>query len=217
MCKHWFHQIARFALLPLLPLMLCNACSEDEEPLAPYVQELSDVRTDEFGAAVRLTRDNGQGYEISNRVKGLKPDTTYRALVVFTQGDQSVHLTGFSPVLAPAPKKYAASQVKLHPLEAMAIWRGADYVNLRLKIKGTTNGVHYFGFHQGETTVNADGSQTMEIRLIHDQNGDPLYVSREAYLSLPLAPLRKQLQVGRDSVCLQIMTFNGRTQHTLAF
>ena len=50
--------------------------------------------------------------------------------------------------------------------------------------------------------------------VVRDQNNDPLYYSRDMYLSLSLARLRQQLQAGRDSVSVSIHTFKGETSYT---
>lgn len=186
-----------------------TACSDDEEPLPDYLQELADLRTDSRGYAAALTSDDGTVRTVSNKVGGLKADSTYRVLALFTRSAEKAWLTSFTPILVPAPSPYANQTTHTDPLTLVAAWRGQRYINLRLRLKGTTRGTHYFGFRTGETIRNESGVRTLGIRLLHDQHADPPHYSREVFLSLPLASLSRQLTPGLDTIALSINTFDG--------
>lgn len=201
-------------LIPLLLSGVFAACIKDETPMPNYRQELADISTNALGVATTLTPSDAVPCTILNRVADLRPDTTYRALTLFTRSANEVWLTDFAPVLVPVPSKYTGQSVRHDALSVVAAWAEPNYVNLRLNIKGTAQGRHYFGMKIVETTTHADQKRTLRLKLIHDQNNDPLYYSRDIYLSLSLARLRQQLQARRDSVSVSIHTFKGETSYT---
>lgn len=207
----------RYLTLLLLPLMLLSACSDDETTLPSYVEGLADLTTNAAGRATSLVTDEGETLALSNEVSGLRPDTTYRILAAYLPGEGSAALNSYARILAPEVMKYKDEYVTTDPLSVTSCWRGASYINLRLNITGSATGTHYFGFHETEFRRNADGSATMCVVLIHDQNDDPLYYSRETYLSLPLQPLSSLLTTGRDSVRLSVKTFDGEYVRTFAY
>lgn len=204
-------------LLLLFPCFLLSACSEDEEALPPYVQGLAELRTDGAGRGATFVPDDGASLSVANAPTGLKADTTYRILAAYLPDAGTVHLTSYAPVLAPEVGKYASGDIVTDPLSVVACWQAGGYVNFRLSLKVSAGKTHYFGFHQTGYVRHADGSRTLEALLIHDQNGDPLYYTREAYLSLPLRPLDGLLQSGRDSVSVSVQTFDGIFMRTFAF
>lgn len=203
----------KYLILLLLPGLLM-ACTDDEVPMPDYQQALGDISTNAAGKATTLTLSDEVPCAILNRIGGLRPDTTYRALTLFTRSANDVWLTDFAPILVPTPGKYSGQNVSHDALDVVAVWAEPNYVNLHLKLKGTKQGTHYFGFKVVDTTVHADQKRTVRLKLIHDQNNDPLYYSRDMYLSLALNQLRQQLQPERDSVSVSIETFRGETTHT---
>lgn len=203
--------------LSLLSALLCCAllllsCDDGEDPLPAYTQDLAEMVTDGQGRAARLVLDNGESRAIANSVTGLVSDTTYRIRVLYTLTDGKAWLTNYAPVLTAQVTRYKEQSVITDPLAVTACWQGCNYINLRLTLTGTAKGVHYFGFHQSDLAENPDGSRTLHVLLLHDQNDDPLYYSREAYLSLPLRPLDTTLTAGRDSIRVSVHTFEGLRQ-----
>lgn len=198
-------------------LIAAVACSNDETPLPPYTEELACIHTDLLGRATTMERDNGASQTVSNEVKGLKNDTTYRVLALFTESEdrKSVHLTDFAPIMAPETLRFRS--VKQDPLHLVACWRSGNFVNFRIQVKGTNGTAHYFGFHRDEIRQRADGGRTLPIRLYHDQNKDPLYYTRETYISLPLLPFSDELSRGRDSISVTIATFKGSFTSSFAY
>lgn len=197
-------------ILTLTTAFLLLACSNDDSPMPPYQFALVDLPTNSNGIATQVVFDNKETVQLTHPISQLKADTTYRLQATFVmQNEGKVQLYNYQPILAPEVKEYPIGTRLKHPLDVVTLWQTPRYINLQLSIKGTANGVHYFGFAPIEHRTNADGSRTLAVELIHNQNNDPLYYTRTTYLSLPLLPLNTQLRAGIDSVQLTINTFSG--------
>lgn len=191
-------------------ILLGTACSDDEKPLPNIQTMLADMTPDANGQVSELTLDDGGVKTLAKPLKGLKADSTYRIWAVYeVQTPTCVSLIGCTPVLAAAPKAYAADKVHTDALSVVSCWQGASYINLHIGIKGTNTGKHYFGFNRGELTDNGNGTRTLHITLLHDQHGDPAYYTTEMYLSMPLKPLAGMLRPSTDSVSVSVNTFRG--------
>lgn len=191
-------------------ILLGTACSDDEKPLPNIQTMLADMTPDANGQVSELTLDDGGVKTLAKPLKGLKADSTYRIWAVYeVQTPTCVSLIGCTPVLAAAPKAYAADKVRTDALSVVSCWQGASYINLHIGIKGTNTGKHYFGFNRGELTDNGNGTRTLHITLLHDQHGDPAYYTTEMYLSMPLKPLAGMLRPSTDSVSVSVNTFRG--------
>ena len=193
--------------------LLCSSCQKEESALPSYREDLVCLLTDASGCVKQLQQDDGQRLDVSNKVAGLRPDSTYRALALYTlQADANkAWLTDYAAILAPQAKVYK-NHVVCNPLSVVACWESGDYINLRLQIKGTNQGTHYFGFHEESVSPNAAGGSTVHIQLIHDQNNDPLYYTRETYLSLPLENYKQKYTSTHDSVGISAETFTGEAK-----
>ncbi len=208
-------------LLPLFLALLAGlpfaACKDDDEPLPSYVLSLAEITADASGTATSVTFDDGSSYALAQSIGGLKADSTYRIQAMYLVQGTTAVLSQYAQVLAPPLAIYPEEKVKRDPVELISVWCGGNYINLRLNIKGTALGLHYFGFNQTDIVQHADGTRTLQAELLHDQNGDSLYYSRNAYLSLPLRPLSGQLRSGTDSVSLSIPTFKGCETYTFLY
>ena len=107
-------------LIPLLLSGVFAACIKDETPMPNYRQELADISTNALGVATTLTPSDAVPCTILNRVADLRPDTTYRALTLFTRSANEVWLTDFAPVLVPVPSKYTGQSVRHDALSVVA-------------------------------------------------------------------------------------------------
>lgn len=171
---------------------------------------LADMTPDANGQVSKLTLDDGGVKTLAKPLTGLKADSTYRIWAVYeVQAPTRISLIGCTPVLAAAPKAYAAGKVRTDALSVVSCWQGASYINLHIGIKGTNTGKHYFGFNRGELTENGNGTRTLHITLLHDQHGDPAYYTTEMYLSMPLKSLAGMLRPSTDSVSVSVNTFGG--------
>lgn len=209
----------RFTLICFfIVCFLITSCENDEEPLPAYIQDMAEIETNAQGYATTLMLDQGEKLTISNPIDGLKPDTLIRvrALYLRLEADK-VWLTKAVEILTPHLAKFKPEVIKTDPVTLTACWKGQNYINLRLDIKGTAEGRHIFGFHEVQCVIHPDGTQTLEATLLHDQNNDPQYYTRETYLSLPLRPLFGRLNVGKDTLQLNIYTHKGWEKHKMPF
>lgn len=198
-------------ILFITTLCLFCACSNDDAPLPAYQFALADMSTNSNGMATQLNLDNGSIAPLKVAVTKLRTDTTYRMQVLYVMdNDNRAQLYKYAPILAPQVVRYRTDMAFKHPLEVVTYWQTPKYINLQLNIKGTANGVHYFGFNETDYRTNFDGSHTMMVELVHNQNSDPQYYTRTTYLSLPLQPLQNLLRTGIDSLQLTINTFSGK-------
>lgn len=199
-----------FTLLIATLCLLC-ACNDDDTTMPAYQFALADMSTNIHGTATQLNFDDGNTYQLKAAVTKLKPDTTYRMQVLYVMNDDGkAQLYNYVPILAPQVVRYSTGMAFKHPLNVVTYWQTSKYINLQLNIKGTAKGVHYFGFNETDFRTNADGSHTMMVELVYNQNSDPLYYTRSTYLSLPLQPLHNLLRTGIDSLQLTINTFSGK-------
>ncbi len=216
-------QLKRHPLLAALAfaitLVVAASCGDDTKSVAPYVEDLACLETNANGHAANFVTDDGTRYALSNSVTGLRPDTTYRVLAIYTRDEvnRTVWLTDYAALLAPKAAAYSSKVAVYDPLGVTSVWKGGGYINLRLAIKGTNSGTHYFGFNAVDTTMSASGAKTVHVKLIHSQNKDPLYYTRESYICMPLAPFADKFTAGTDSVALSVVTFSGEKEYKFAF
>ena len=192
------------------------ACSTDDTPLDNYQLSLAELPTNNYGTANTIGLDTGENLPLSQSITGLTADTIYRIQALYVIQSGRVALNNYAFVLAPEVKKHSEAYRIYDPLDVTTCWKTAHYINLRLAVKGSASGKHYYGFHQTGYIYNADGSRTMTVHLIHNQNKDPLYYTRDTYISLPLRPLAHLLLAGRDSLSLSVTTFEGERSYSFA-
>ncbi|EJX02208.1 lipoprotein [gut metagenome] len=182
-----------------------SACSE-EEVMPAYQQDLVELWTDRVGHPYRMVLDNGKSLSFEPLSQELVHDSCYRAQVLFVENGQCAELYGLSLVFSPLAQSLAT--YPSHPLIWQAAWVSPRYFNLRVGIK-TGGEKHAFAFVHKGLTLHADGRQTLELALAHDQQGDATYYTEDRYLSCPLFPYEQQLVGGRDSVAMEVPTFKG--------
>lgn len=203
-------------LLPLLLLLVAccfTACSDDEKTVDDYAQAFAELTTDATGRATNITFDDGKSYALNNDVSGLEASKTYRILALYLIENGGVSLTNYATILTAEATRYEESKLVYDPVTVLACWQSGHYVNLRMSLKATNQGVHLFGFQLGTAVTNADGTHTLAIDLVHDQNNDPQSYARTAYLSLPLRPLVEAYASTADSVAISVKTFDGTKRY----
>lgn len=200
----------------LAALCLLSACEEDEEILASYRQDLAEIVTDASGGIVRLLLDDGTALPVLNVKSGFPEDTLMRVFALYTENEAGATLNRLSNVLSSLPRTFEETAVRRDPVGLTAIWRGGRYVNLLLALKSGGNS-HYFSFVDRGIVPMEGGWQKACIELYHDQNKDPLYYTREVYVSCPLWAYEGKLESGRDSVEFVLRTFEGDFVKTLPY
>lgn len=149
-----------------------------------------------------------------------KADTAYRALLyydarVVSSAGGEVQVLGLSqvPVLHASPLPDDAKDVA-DPVGVESAWasKGGKYVNLCLLFKSghsdTADSVHRIGLKNCGTTVNADHTTTVTVRLQHDQGGVPQYYTVRQYVSIDTR------QLTADSLTVVVATSNGQFART---
>lgn len=201
--------MSRFPLKLLFAaaLVLPTACSDDDTPIASYHQDLAELLTDATGCATTLVTDAGDTLKITNASvwNGLKTDTVYRVQTLYLLNDGGAELTQAASLISPRPYRFDPDSITRDPLTLDAAWRGGRYLNLLVSIK-SGGGSHAFSFADCGTDTLATGQRLLHLQLIHRQGNDPLYYTRQAYLSCPL--WATDLQPG-DSVEIAVTTFDG--------
>ena len=196
-------------------VVLCS-CSDDDSWAPAYVTDFADIRTDGSGTAVSMTLDDGTiygwseagtngelniKYQISDS-KGLKPDTVYRAICLYTLQEKAATLHSFSLAFAPEPQS-DVDDMKMASCTIQSIWRGGAYINARMLVQGKDQS-HIVAFIDKGIEEKEDGYKQLTLYLYHDQNGDVEAFTRTVYLSCPLRGYADDLVVGRDSVAFVV-------------
>lgn len=197
------HTLYISAIATLFCLYFCASCTKEEGYAPNYRIDLAEVEVDPTGKIESFTTDDRTTFRLSHTHKVNYRDTLLRARVFFIPlAEEKAELKQIAPILAPHPIKLQAEKIKMDPITLQSIWRGGDYINLRLNIlSGEPQAAHYWGFvDQGLR------ERTRYITLYHSQNGDPEYYTREVYLSCPLRQCN--IQKG-DSIAIKIQTRQG--------
>lgn len=206
------------ATIALALTFFCHSCQDDNEVSAAYRQDLADIEVSQGGGGATLTRDDGTRLTIDNsEILGtLAQNAVYRVLAVYVETDKSAHLYACNKVLSPAPETINEQSILRDPVKkVLAVWRGGRYVNLHLMVS-TTNHSQHFAFADKGIKQSPDGSKIWHIELYHNQNKDGHYYSREIFLSCPVED-KRGLQEGKDSVEIEISTYNGTITKKLRY
>jgi hypothetical protein len=192
-----------------------TACGDDDTVAPAYRQDLAEVVTDADGYPARLINDTGDTLDVvgKNRSLVLTPDTVYRVQAAYLREADGADLVALTQVLSPLPTSFRDENIRRDALDVAALWRGGRYLNLVVEVK-SGGGSHAFAFVDHGTTVDVDGARCLHIELYHSQGADPLYYTRQVYLSCPL--WAAGLQGGRDSVEITVATFAGPLVKRLA-
>ena len=101
------------------------------------------------------------------------------------------------------------------PVKLESIWlsKSGKYLNMSLQLKtghtDDTTAVQHLAFVSDTLLVNPDKTQTLYVRLHHDQGNVPEYYSIQSYVSLPTD------KIPADSVRLIVNTYSGLIVRTL--
>lgn len=184
-------------------------CGSGEGAYPPIVDNFADIRTDGGGQMVSLSLDDGDSFSITNRleVSSYRPDTVYRVVAGYTLEGKAATLYRLSPVAVLGDSTGCARH---DPVGVVGVWLGGGYVNLHLVAMTHHSRPHFVGFACDSVAVAGEGRvhSTTHISLHHDQNGDPVSFSANAYCSIR----RDGIGVWRcagDTLCIRVCTFDG--------
>ena len=203
-------------LLSVITLALLCSCSDDDSWAPAYITDFAEIRTDDNGAAIAMTLDDGTTYEQSGattsgtlnintqtlNIQGLKPDTLYRAICLYSLQGKAATLYSLSLAFAPEPQSHM-DDIKMDPCTIQSIWRGGDYINARMLVQGQDQS-HIVAFIDKGIEDRETGYKQLTLYLHHDQNGDAEAFTRIVYLSCPLRGYADDLVKGRDSVAFVV-------------
>lgn len=213
----WTLLVTLAVLLIFLCLFLVVGCDNDEDTtLEAYQKELCELQTNKEGRAQYLVFDDGTQHAVTNEVKDLTPDSTYRVIAVLVnQGEDKgknydVKLGNVSAVFSPFPHTVKDGQkLKTDAVEVLSCWRSDRYINLRVSFLRGNKAAHYMGFIDNGDLHLKNGGKRKTIVFYHDTNGDDLNYKQEMYASCPLYQLDDQLVAGRDSIRFVVKTNKG--------
>ena len=83
--------------------------------------------------------------------KSTDRDTLLRARIFFIPiADDKAELKQIAPILAPSPINLPVEKIKMDPVILQSIWKGGDYINLRLKhtFPASPRQPHYWGIYR---------------------------------------------------------------------
>ncbi len=186
-------------------LLLLAACGEEEYYYPPVKLEFVTVQAGEDGRMQMLIPDKGEALPVSEDRTGssISPNTSKRVIsnyeTVSKGGKNSAVIYSLQsltvPVLAPADDPVYKDGLKHDPVEVVSIWLGRDYLNIILNLKVNIGKTHIFGIV--EDLAELETTDTVNLLLYHNANGDEQYYNHRAYLSVPLDKYKDENHPGR--------------------
>lgn len=182
--------------------MLCLlGCNEKGEMYPSIITEFANLKADKDGVASSLTLDDGTSYGISNPVRNLTEDATYRVVCGFVpKGSVADIYTLTGAQILRDSTEIAHND----PTNIVSAWCSGKYVNMQLAPKGA-GGKHYWGYAVDSVTTNH-----IHLSLHHNQNGDPASYSSTVYASLILDAI-EGINEG-DTITMSVNTFKGKKE-----
>lgn len=194
-------------------------CQNDGEAWEAYEEQLCEMTTDANGQPCKVVLDDGTCAQATQQAEGLTPDSTYRALALFSRsaGETSIHV--LKSIIAPKAKPNISPESGTDGVKPLACWRSRDYVNLRIAVERSQAGTHSIGFAHDGICQNGDatGTKTLKLRLLHDAGNDRKDFFQEILTSCPTYPFKNLLQSGKDSIRMTVHTDAGERTFTFPF
>ena len=92
----------------------------------------------------------------------------------------------------------------------MSLWKSKTFLNLRFGIPKSFHGQHTIGWAYRGIIQQTDGHRLLRLQLYHNAYADRNDYYEDAYLSCPLQSFSQWLTAGRDSIVLEVNTYQGR-------
>lgn len=204
-----YRRILSFVSVLAVYAAFVTACDNDDTVSPTQRLDLVDFISDANGLASKMVLDNGDTLSLVTPASGFASDTVCRCLAVFRPESELtpdiVKVTSIGQVITLPPMHY--NTIYIAPAGVTSVWRGGNYLNLRLWLR-TKGSAHSFGFaYIGNTTAD-DGAQTFHLMLYNNSGTDEEYFSRTVYLSCALKSVMDIMQCGRDSVAISINEYD---------
>ena len=217
MLNHFFSRRALWGFC--MCLILITSCSNDDEPLPAYRQNLAELFTDGDGYASKFVADNDDTLGVANaeEINRLVPDTIYRVKATFLKQVNKAQILSMQSIFSMTPLSQAPSNISHDAISIDGVWRAGRYLNVLVSFKTSGAGKHSLAFVEEGITTGPDGTKMLHVALLHSRNGDGENFTRQDYLSCIVDVFSSQLQVNRDSITLTYPSTKGTLEKHLAF
>lgn len=203
----------RLLSLTILAFSLVACSSDDERAYPSVVTEMVVMRSDDSGTIRSFVTDAQKSYVLVKPYTGVKANAAWRMLLGYAleeNGEASVY--AMEPVVV-LRDSTTSEDLRRDPIGFVSCWRSGRYVNLHLRPK-TQGGVHYWAYARESATNNGGGGTTYSLLLHHRQGDDPTAYSTDAYLSIPVDSVSKEIS-NSDSIIITMTTFDGQRSYRL--
>jgi len=210
-------------------MLACTAENYDtgDGDLSYLRADFVEIHTNGDSELVNAMTDEGDSLVFSTPLKtkwATTKDSTYRALLYYNKVKEQV--TPISATSVGVPNVVYTSQLKdsvvMDPLTWESVWQSKNntYLNMGLIIKtGVEEGVdnrQLIGVVCDTVVQRLDGTNEIHLRLLHNQNGVPMYYSSSFYMSIPVGRLPQAPKEG-DEIVFTVNTFEGKVERRFAY
>lgn len=191
-----------YLAFPILALLCSCEDAADSYRYPSVITDYACLLTDATGQPERLRLDNGNAYPIAltdeyreayTQLPTYKTDTTYRVISMYELGADSVaHIYSMAQTISMVPTPLREGETLYQdPVYLQSIWLSGGYMNIVIELKAL-DGRHSIGF----VDTTSEGMQGKEITFYHNAYNDIESYRQKLYASIPLIPLREDLQQG---------------------
>ena len=191
-----------YLALPILALLCSCEDAADSYRYPSVITDYACLLTDATGQPELLRLDNGNAYPIAltdeyreayTQLPTYKTDTTYRVISMYELGADSVaHIYSMAQTISMVPTPLREGETLYQaPVYLQSIWLSGGYMNIVIELKAL-DGRHSIGF----VDTTSEGMQGKEITFYHNAYNDIESYRQKLYASIPLIPLREDLQQG---------------------
>lgn len=191
-----------YLALPILALLCSCEDAADDYRYPSVITDYACLLTDATGQPERLRLDNGNAYPIAltdeyreayTQLPTYKTDTTYRVISMYELGsDSAAHIYSMAQTISVVPTPLREGETLYQaPVYLQSIWLSGGYMNIVIELKAL-DGRHSIGF----VDTTSEGMQGKEITFYHNAHDDVESYRQKLYASIPLIPLREDLQQG---------------------
>lgn len=208
-------------LLVILCMYLLSACKDDDYVYPSVITEFISASTNDSGTLDYLITDNDQKLAIQSRsgLDGLTKDTLYRTISIYQPIEEgTVKLYSCKLVLSmiPVTADHILGGLKTDPVDIERMWKSGKFLNMVLLVQMKDQS-HSYHFIEEGVQKEADGQQTLHLRLYHNRNNDYEAFTQKVYLSVPLWAYEHILKEG-DKIVFHIQTYEeGDTQREFIY